>query len=156
MCARVPPADRVFGWVMLARIAAGGVSMAACVLCGYAWGLQRSQAVAQSMGFVCWLMGHIMLAINQRTAVQPVCIAKDVTTNKPLLVWVFAVFVLGVLVGTVNGLDTALALVHLRGRDWGVAVAVCVGGTFWIEVVKVCVWLYGRRPPPHPTATSIV
>ena len=78
------PTDKFFDAVMVARIVAGGVSMAGCVLAGYAWGLHNTSedggdAVgsslgadvplqrAQSMAFVCWLMGHVLLAVNQRT-----------------------------------------------------------------------------------------
>jgi hypothetical protein len=89
------------------------------------------------MAFVCWLMGHILLALNQRTATQPVLIAKGCAASVPLLLWVFSVLVLGILVGCVPGLNVALALTMLEARDWGVAVGICFAATCWIEVVKL-------------------
>jgi magnesium-transporting ATPase (P-type) len=90
------------------------------------------------MAFVCWLIGHVLLALNQRTATLPVLLAKGWGANRALLVWIFSVMALGILVGCVPGLDAALALTTLEARDWGVAVGVCVASTCWIEVLKLC------------------
>jgi Ca2+-transporting ATPase len=140
---------------MLARIAAGGASMVACVLGGYAWGLYGAQLPlgasegvrlqhATSMAFVCWLMGHILLAFNQSSSRAP-ALTKHVARNRAFVAWAAASAVLCVLVGTLQGLDAALALRLLAPRDWGVAVAVCVGGTCWVEAGKWALRLCAPR-----------
>jgi len=132
-------ATAVFDRVMLARLGAGAASRCGCVLAGYAWGLLRdggSTRAAQAMSFACYLLAHLTLALNQRTAVHPVLLSKSPTGNTALLLWAAAVAVLAVLVGTVAGLDAALELVVLSPTDWGVAVCISVVGTFWIEAVK--------------------
>lgn len=153
---------------MLARIAAGGVSMLACVLGGFAWGLYGSRLPptlgvdddkalrllqATSMSFVCWLMGHILLALNQSTGWHAPALSKSVWGNRVYVGWTLATAVLCVLVGT-TGLDTALALRRLGARDWGVAVAVCVGGTCWMELLKWALLL--RRTPLKRDSSSMV
>jgi Ca2+-transporting ATPase len=168
---RVPPrrADaRFFDPAMLRRIAAGAASMAACVLGGYAWGLYgaalphgdtmgkaRDDAQLQmacSMAFVCWLMGHVLLALNQSTERVP-ALRAGVARNRVFVAWAAATASLCVLVGTVAGLDDALALRRLAPRDWGVAAAVCVGGTCWQEALK---WgLLLRAPPQSADADAV-
>jgi Ca2+-transporting ATPase len=146
---------RFFDRRMLARIAAGGASMVACVLGGYAWGLYGAQLPlgasegvrlqhATSMAFVCWLMGHILLAFNQSSSRAP-ALTKHVARNRAFVAWAAASAVLCVLVGTLQGLDAALALRLLAPRDWGVAVAVCVGGTCWVEAGKWALRLCAPR-----------
>lgn len=137
--------ERFFDGTMLLRIASGGASMAACVLGGYAWGLYRPPSygesglpVARSMGFICWLMAHVSLAFNMRTAGDPVTLTKRPTLA--FLLWAASVAVLAILVGLLPGLDQALALEVLAPADWGVAVAICVAGTCWIEVVRLVRW----------------
>ena len=130
----------------------------ACVLSGYAWGLYGSRLPAHhgggdarleqanSMSFVCWLMGHILLAVNQRTAVAP-ALHRGVARNRVFWAWTAATALLCVLVGTTR-LDAALSLRRLGGRDWGVAVAVCVAGTCWVEAAKWAL-LAARKGAPH-------
>jgi Ca2+-transporting ATPase len=149
-----------FDAIMLARIAAGGTSMLAAVLGGYAWGAARDDArgggggrsedgagasTAHSMAFVCWMMAHVALAANQRTATEPVLLTKSWTTNRVYIAWVAATALLCVLVGVLPGLDAALALRTLAARDWGVAVGIVAVSTCWIEAVKMLAWTV-RRP----------
>ena len=97
----------------------------------------------QSMAFVCWLLGHVLLAGNQRTSVHPVLLAKGLLVNRAFLAWGASVLVLALLVGCISELDTAIALVVLEPRDWGVALGTCLAGTCWIELVKFA--LLARR-----------
>jgi magnesium-transporting ATPase (P-type) len=99
------------------------------------------------MAFVCWLMGHILLAFNQRTAVAP-ALHRGVARNRGFWVWTAATALLCVLVGTTR-LDAALSLRHLGGRDWGVAVAVCVAGTCWVEAAKWALLAASNKGAPH-------
>ena len=90
-------------------------------------------------------MGHVLLAFNQRTAVQPVLATKGMLVNPTFLAWIASVFVLGVLVGCISGLDKALALTVLEARDWGVAVGICFLTTCWIELVKLVIYYSKAR-----------
>jgi Ca2+-transporting ATPase len=162
---RAPPrADApFFDAPMCARIAGGGAAMVACVLSGYAWGLYGATLGApgaaqdanghtsgtdvrllhaNSMAFVCWLMGHILLALNTRAAGGGSGSGGGgsnvvATLRNPVFaIWALATAALCLLAGTLPGLQSALALRRLAGRDWGVALGVCVGGTCWLEAAQ--------------------
>lgn len=150
-----PPLPRgapFFDRVMLARIAAGGLSMGGSVVAAIAFGAygpmlpgggapvgpagdpgSRSRALA----FVVWLLAHVVLAYNQRTATKPVCLSKPALGNRALLAWAGAVVLLSVAVGTVPGAQSAVDVPPLSPADWGVAVAIALAGTCWIEAVKL-------------------
>ncbi|RYG49982.1 hypothetical protein EON67_06110, partial [archaeon] len=155
---RRPPrrlGDPFFDVLMLARIAAGGVSLAACVLGGYAWGALAPthgpppRARAVSLAFVCWLLGHILLAFNQRSALAPVTLSKPLLRNRIFLLWFAAVLLLALGVGVWPALAQALALTPLSAQDWGMAVAISVAATCWMEAVK-CVRHARVRARPRP------
>lgn len=103
-----------------------------------------SLARARGMAFICWLLAHVTLAFNQRTSVEPVLLTKPFCGNKAFIVWGTAVVILAILVGLVPGLDRVLVLPVLSPVDWAAAVGICIGGTFWIEAVKVVVWYWCR------------
>lgn len=150
-----PPRKReaaFFDAIMIARIVAGGASMAACVLGGYGWGLRVSGGdlpTAQTMSFVCWLLGHVTLALNMRTATDPVLLVKSFTSNRMLLGWILSVIALALLVGFLPDLSRALALITLSPRDWGVAVGIVLASTSWIEAVKLVLWALRSAPGNH-------
>jgi Ca2+-transporting ATPase len=178
---RRPPAGAdapFFDAGVCARIGAGGASMAACVLSGYAWGLYGASVVtldvpggaaadanghrdvrllhANSMAFVCWLMGHILLALNTRAASSSGAAAHVVATlrNPFFVIWAFATAALCILVGTVPGLQAALALRRLAPRDWGVAVGVCVAGTCWQEAARCIIGCIAARRSSSSSSSS--
>lgn len=153
---RRPPrskAQGIFGWVMIARIIAGGLSAAACVLGGFAYGLAHPHCPdpapvpcdetvsGRSMAFACWLMGHVLLAVNMRTVAQPVTLFKGLTTNRALLVWAGSVAALVGLAGGVHAVASTLQLQQLAPREWGVALLIAVSATCWLEIVKIIMTL---------------
>lgn len=142
-----PASTPFFNREMMWRIGAGGISMAIATQGGYVYGYSQNMGedtLGKSVAFVCWLLAHVMLAINQRTAVAPVLLSKDFHTNKVLLAWIAAVVVFALLIAFVEPLAEALAFRTMSSAEWGIAVAISVASTSWIELAKLAWWLRGR------------
>jgi len=120
------------------RILLGGTCMAAAVLSGFAWGLygpgDAGLQRGNGMAFICFLMSHVLLAACLSTSRGPALTVKLLTL--PFMAWLGATAALCVAVGLSERLDGALSLRRVAPRDWGVAVAISVGATCWMEVAK--------------------
>ena len=155
--------DTFFDRQMLLRIGAGGLAMAGCVLSAMAYGHYAPITAADELGdslatgaagdrgsraralsFIVWLLAHVTLAFNQRTAAEPVLLSKPLLGNATFTCWALAVAVLCIILGTVEGAQSVLDVHRLSPPDWGVAVAISVGGTFWIEGVKLAMAAVGK------------
>jgi Ca2+-transporting ATPase len=137
------PNARFLDSLMLARIVAGAASMAGMVLGGFALGLHwndGSLPAGQTLAFLCWLLGHVLLAVNQRTAVEPLLVSKPLLGNPFFGAWLAAVGLVALLVAFVPGFRAALGLTSVSEREWGAVLALCTAGSCWIEAAK-----WGRR-----------
>lgn len=132
--------DRFFDLVMVLRILAGGLAMSSAVLIGF-WYTGSS-----SVPFICFLFSHVLLAFNQRSAVEPVLLAKGpvklLFSNLLFLLWLLAAALLALVVAFVPGLCNALGLkVTLTAHDWVSALVISLICTWWIEAAKLLVRL---------------
>ena len=145
-----------FDQSMYLRIVAGGISMFACVAGGYTWGLfvdgsvsgsvvSSPAARAQAYAFACWLIGHVLLALNQRTDAAPALLAKSLFGNTTLLVWLVVVAATAAAVALAPPIQSALSL--SGSPNWGIVLGVCIGGTCWMEVVRWGLWAVSQCKP---------
>lgn len=98
---RAPFMDRE----MQLRILFGGAALGAAVLVGYLGATQFGASVqqAQTVAFIAWMIGHVVLAANMRTEREPI-LRGAVFRNRPFLLWAAAAVAV-----TVTGLAWPLA-----------------------------------------------
>ncbi len=124
---------------MVGSIFAAAVGLFAAVSAAYlvTWysgaGLDRAQTVA----FVTWLLGHVFLALNLRSERQPL-FRLGLFSNRLMAGWGTATVALILCATLVPGVQAALKTVSLSNREWSLAIAVVLVGTFWMEARK---WL---------------
>lgn len=72
----------------------GGAALGAAVLIGYLGAIHLGASIqeAQTVAFVAWMVGHVVLAANMRTEREPVLRGGALVTNRPFLVWAAAAF----------------------------------------------------------------
>ncbi len=105
-----------------------------------------SLAVAQTVAFVTWLMGHVFLALNLRSEREPL-VRLGLTTNRLMVLWGAAALLFAVFASVTPGVQLVMKTSSLSLAQWGLAVLLAVAGTFWIEVRK---WFV-----PRPQALGV-
>ncbi len=125
--------------------AAAGLFAAVSVAYLLTWYNGASLATAQTVAFVTWLLGHVLLALNLRSQREPL-FRQGLFTNR-LMIWWAAATVLFVLVVTfVPGVQMLIKTTPLSGGTWALVITAALMGTFWIEVKKWIVsWLDSRK-----------
>ncbi len=96
---------------------------------------------AQSVAFVTWLLGHVLLAFNLRPERQPLA-QLGAFSNQVMTVWAAAAIVLALSATNVPALQAAFKVTALGAGDWLLVLVAAVVGTFWIEALK----LFKRQP----------
>ena len=110
----------------------GAVSVAYLVT----WYGTADLAKAQTMAFVTWLLGHVLLALNMRSEHEPL-FHLGLFSNRLMIVWGLATMLFVLIVTLVPGLRSALKLEALSGGNWALAIGAALVGTFWIEARKL-------------------
>ncbi|GAQ86811.1 p-type atpase [Klebsormidium nitens] len=138
-------AARFFDREMLTWIATSAGCMAGCVLACYGYGLARLDASsAQTLAFLAWLCGHVLLALNMRTLREPLFL-KGLLSNPGMVLWFVAAFALAAGCVFVRPLADVLKLAQLDARSVGVVLGSALLLTCWIEVGKLATWHRWRR-----------
>jgi Ca2+-transporting ATPase len=120
------------------RSAAGlfaAVSVAYLVTWYTTGNLVRSQTVA----FVTWLLGHLLLAINLRSEHEPL-FRLGFFSNRLMIIWGLATVIFLLFVTFMPGVQSLLKIMPLRAEDWLLALIVSLVGTCWIEARKLLSW----------------
>lgn len=94
-----------------------------------------SGAVAQTVAFVTWLLGHVFLALNLRSESEPL-VRLGPLTNRLMVIWGFAAVLFAVFASVTPGVQSVLRTAPLDPGQWGLALGLAILGTFWIEVRK--------------------
>lgn len=116
--------------------AAAGLAIAVAGAYLVAWFSGATLAQAQTVAFVTWLVGHVLLALNLRSEKDPVS-RLGYFSNRLMVAW-GALAVLFVLVAVlVPPLHTALRTTSLGAGQWALALSLAVLGTMWIEAFKL-------------------
>jgi P-type Ca2+ transporter type 2C len=96
-------------------------------------------AHAQTVAFVTWLLGHLLLAINLRSEREPL-LRLGFFSNRLMMIWGLAAVVFVLFAILVPGVQGLLKTVPLSGGDWLLIVIVTIVGTCWLEVRKLLCW----------------
>ena len=107
-------------------------------------------ATAQTTAFVTWLLGHVFLALNLRSAREPL-LRHGVLTNRLMVAWGAAAILFALVASLTPGLQPVLRTVPLGASQWALAVVLAFAGTFWIELRK---WLVPPRPEERAGTSS--
>lgn len=123
---------------MLSGIFGGGIGLFVAVVMTYllTWYGSRNLALAQTVAFFSWLIGHVLLAINMRSERQPL-FQLGLLGNRPMLIWIAAVTIFLLAAGFVPPIQLALKTVPLRGGWIPLILGFTILGTFWQEVIKL-------------------
>jgi Ca2+-transporting ATPase len=95
---------------------------------------------AQTLAFLAWLLGHVLLALNMRTFQQPL-LQKGVFSNLGMVVWCAAAFILAAASVLLRPLANVLKLARLDMSRVGVVIGSTLVLTFWIEAGKLLRWV---------------
>jgi Ca2+-transporting ATPase len=129
---------------MQAGIFAGGLSLCGAVMAAYLWALSRGAAPAhaQSLAFVTWMIGHVLLALHMRSERQPLR-SLGVFSNWAMVAWGVGAVALALLSANVPVLSETLKMTPLSLREWVFAVIAPLLTTSWWEIWKLASW--GKR-----------
>jgi len=144
---RKPPADpneKFMNRSMMQTLVVGAVSLFAAVSAAYltTWFLNANlpidqrTALAQTVAFATWMLGHIFLALNLRSEKEP--LAKlGLFSNKVMVLWaLLAIATLAVGIG-LPFVHDSLRLTYLNPQDWALVIGVSFAATFWMELKKL-------------------
>ena len=94
---------------------------------------------AQTVAFVAWLLGHVLLAINLRSEREPL-FRLGFFSNRLMILWGGAAIAFVLFATLVPGVQNLLKTTTFSGQDWLLVLIVTVTGTFWIEIRKLIFW----------------
>ena len=147
---RQPPRDphaRFMDRSMVASVFSSAVGLFLAVSIAYlvTYYSGAGLAVAQTVAFVTWLLGHVFLALNLRSEHEPL-LRLGPLSNRLMVVWGLAAVLFAIFASVTPGVQSVLRTSSLGATQWALAIGLAALGTFWIEVRK---WL-----SPAPQATS--
>lgn len=99
------------------------------------WYSSANQTVAQTVAFSAWLLGHVLLAFNMRSARQPLY-QVGFFSNRLMIAWGMVASVFVLLAVYLGPLQAVLKTTALTGSQWILTLSSIVVGTFWMEVYK--------------------
>jgi Ca2+-transporting ATPase len=132
------PAEKFLNKTMLTTMTLGALSLFAAVSVSYlyTWYTTSDVALAQTMAFATWMVGHIFLALNLRSEKEP--LAKlGLLSNKLMLLWGLVVAVTLIVATNVPFLHSALRITSLSLGNWATVLLVSFVATFWMEIKKL-------------------
>ncbi len=126
---------------MVSSIFTSGAGLFAAVSIAYlvTWYSSGNLAHAQTVAFVSWLLGHLLLAINLRSEREPL-FRLGFFSNRLMIIWSLATVVFILFATLVPGVQSLLKTVPLSGGDWLLIVIATVAGTSWLEARKLLFW----------------
>ncbi len=122
-------------------LAAVGLFAAVSIAYLVTWYGGAGVAHAQTVAFVTWLLGHVLLALQLRTEREPL-VRFGVFSNRLMNVWLGAVVFACVASVLVPSVQAQLNTASLTGAEWLLVVGMALAGTSWIELSK---WLIAQR-----------
>ncbi|TAM85524.1 cation-transporting P-type ATPase [bacterium] len=157
---RLPPRDPRAPFMdaaMVRTVLWAGSGLCAAVTFAYltTWYAGYGRATSETMAFVTWLIGHVLLAQNMRTQREPL-VRVGLFSNPVMNAWAAATLSLTAAVTLVPVLAVSLRTTALDGTQWLHATGAALVGTGWIEAAK----LFRQRDrraqpgssPPSPRA----
>lgn len=122
---------------MVSSIFSSAVGLFAAVSVTYliTWYGSANLAKAQTVAFVTWLLGHVLLALNLRSERESI-FKLGLFSNRFILGWSAAIVGFILLIMLVPQMQTAFRIQPLTGKEWALAISAAFIGSFWIEARK--------------------
>lgn len=139
---RAPFMDRAF--VSSIFTSALGLSAAVSITYLVTWYTGRDIGRAQTVAFVTWLLGHVLLALNIRTEREPV-IRLGLFSNRLMIWWGIATIAFITFFMLVPPVHSALKIVTLQPWEWLLIAGTVLVCTCWLEVRKLFVASLHRK-----------
>lgn len=134
----IGPKEKFLNKPMLRRLFLGALSLFIAVTATFlfAWYTTSDITYARTIAFAAWMFGHIFLALNFRSELEPL-IKEGLLSNKVMLLWAIVVFVTLILGTSLPVIQTSLQITSLNLQDWTIVIAVPFVATFWMELAKI-------------------
>jgi P-type Ca2+ transporter type 2C len=131
---------------MVSSVVTSAAGLFAAVSLAYlvTWYLGGGIVRAQTVAFVTWLLGHVLLALNMRSEREPL-LRLGFFSNRLMVVWGCATLIFILLAVFVPGGHLLLKTVTLASGDWLLIIPAVLVGTFWLEVRKLFSHLVAHR-----------
>lgn len=91
--------------------------------------------LAQTAAFVTWLLGHIMLALNLKQEKLPL-LKQGIFSNRFGFFWLVGMIVFSLFITTIPNIRPYLHTTPLPLHVWLIIIAIVLGSTWWIEILK--------------------
>ncbi len=123
---------------MLTLLFAAAAGLFAAVAFNYlvVWYWTGDLVRAQTVAFVSWLIGHVLLALNMRSEREPL-FKLGLFSNPVMIGWAAAAFAFVLVATLVPGARQALKTVDPGLLQWLLVALVTIAGTCWLEVWKL-------------------
>lgn len=136
-----PPRDpkkRFMDRPMVASIFSSSAGLFAAVSITYllSWYTTGDLVRAQTVAFVTWLLGHVLLALNMRSEREPI-LKIGIFSNPVMIGWGLAAVIFIAVATLLPSVSHVLKTVALSGTEWAMVIAVALVCTFWIEGWKL-------------------
>ena len=134
----IDPKEKFLNKPLLRRLFLGAISLFIVVTATFlfAWYTTSDITYARTIAFAAWMFGHIFLALNFRSELEPL-IKEGLLSNKVMLLWALMVLLTLILGTSVPFIQTSLQISSLRLQDWALVIAVPFVATFWMELAKI-------------------
>ena len=118
---------------------AAGLFMAVTTTYLVTWYTSGDLVKAQTVAFITWLLGHILLAVNLRTEREPL-FRLGFFSNRLMIIWGVATLIFIIFATFIPGIQNLLKTVNLTPGEWILVIGMAFVGTFWIEGLKLLRW----------------
>jgi Ca2+-transporting ATPase len=150
---KLPPRDprgRFMDRAMVTSIftSAAGIFLAVSLVYLMTWYSGAGQMTAQTVAFAAWLLGHVLLAFNMRSARQPLY-QVGFFSNRLMIAWGMAATIFILLAVYLKPLQTVLKTTALSSSQWIMILCAIAVGTFCLEIYKVLSFNRKRESAEH-------
>lgn len=133
------PAQRmkdIIAWPLVMTIIKNGMPLAFALMCLYVHTYYAYNLVtAQTVAFVAWLLGHVLLALNLKQSQKPL-IVQGMLSNYFAFFWLCFMILFSCMITCVPFVHPYVQTTSLSITLWvEIVVSVCAA-TFWIEALK--------------------
>ena len=132
------PGEKFMNRSMLITLFMGALSLFAAVSIAYlpTWYQTQDLALAQTVAFATWMVGHIFLALNFRSDKEPL-VKLGFGSNRLMLLWALTIALALLAATNLPFMHAALKVTSLNLANWVTVLAVSFVSIFWMEIKKV-------------------
>ena len=131
-------AEKFMNKSMINGVLMGSLSLFVAVTATYlfTWYMTQSLVYAQTVAFASWMFGHVFLAFNFRSEIEPLT-RLGLRSNRIMVFWAIAAVVTLIVAVNIPLVAAQLNLTGLSINYWALAFVVPFAATFWMEIKKL-------------------